>query len=66
MNPRTSRNWGETEPPIKGILMWLAAKYQFAPAETKNAPDRNLQASFQNVDLFTVSEVPHCLRLCQI
>ena len=31
----------------KGTAIWYQARYQLAPAVTKNAPDRNLRMSFQ-------------------
>lgn len=37
-----------------GTVTLYHAKYQLAPAVTKNAPDKNLHTSFQNSILFIV------------
>jgi hypothetical protein len=47
MKPRNPKNSGDIVSPKKGTAMWYQERYQFAPAETKNAPDRNLKISFQ-------------------
>src|SRR6266540_72738 len=47
MKPRSPRNSGVIVNPKKGTLIRYHARYQLAPAVTKNAPDRNLKTSFQ-------------------
>lgn len=48
MNPRMPKNSGDIDEPKKGTVILYQEKYQLAPAVTKKAPDKNLQASFQN------------------
>lgn len=51
MKPRISRNSGDILVFMKGIVIWYQDRYQLAPAVTKNAPDKNLQISFQLIFL---------------
>ena len=41
------KNSGDMVVPKKGTAILYHEKYQLAPAVTKNAPDKNLQTSFQ-------------------
>ncbi len=43
------RNSGDIDVVRKGTVIWYHAKYQLAPAVTKNAPDKNLHDSFQTL-----------------
>lgn len=52
MKPRMVRNAGDIAVFRKGTVTLKYAKYQLAPAVTKNAPDKNLHTSFQSVFLF--------------
>ena len=45
--PLNSKNLGVNVNPRNGTLIWHQARYQFTPAATKNAPERNLKTSFQ-------------------
>jgi hypothetical protein len=47
MNPRIPKNSDVHIAPKNGVGILFQDSHQFTPAETKKAPDRNLQTSFQ-------------------